>query len=590
MKNCIKVILVLAALVIVSQTGYTQNNSNNKNNNVLIHYWHFNNLEDGILAPVESDFSLVESPEIRYQGFGGGYMDRVNDGTNINAEQNAIPGYALRVRNPSNLRDLIIELPTTGFENPVLSYAVKRTTNGQPLQTIYYSTEEDPEWTVFESNIEITTDYQLMEFDFSEIEEVNNNPYFTIKIVFGGSGITGTDGNNRFDNIKLIGEPKDGTNTPPYFTEYPGLQKIIVSKDFTMDLTQIIIDPDDDELNFSAISSDNNFIETEITDGVLSLNGLRPGDAVITISADDGINNSVSADFRVLVYPSAINIANNAFSFTEWSPEKEDFEYPDNMIFLQTNATDPDLDFPLLYPYFVPHDDYNDDDMHTIGFPYNNTRRTRINALGNDGISFINTGRDRDLGGALLAINTTDLNHGYISWTGGTVLLNERVYGLRLQYRIGTEGEFIDFLEDNEPIEYFPFYDGHFIEFKDIPMPQEILNQEYVQLLWKYYWYVGDSGPRAELRLDDIQVNQWLTNIEHATTKKLSVYPNPADNIVNIEFDNPVMVEFYNSVGQLVLKSNTKIIDVSGLSSGLYNLIIKNHDGSFIGSEKLIIK
>ena len=50
--------------------------------------------------------------------------------------------------------------------------------------------------------------------------------------------------------------------------------------------------------------------------------------------------------------------------------------------------------------------EYHANDLGSVGFPYRLTGRTRINGLGNDGISMINTGRGRDLGAVVAAIDT----------------------------------------------------------------------------------------------------------------------------------------------------------------------------------------
>jgi hypothetical protein len=78
-----------------------------------------------------------------------------------------------------------------------------------------------------------------------------------------------------------------------------------------------------------------------------------------------------------------------------------------------------------------------------VGFPYGTTSRTRIMGLDDRGIAFVNTGRGRDLGGALLALDTRDVQNVRVSWTAGTESVNQRVYGLRLQYRLGIEGPFV---------------------------------------------------------------------------------------------------------------------------------------------------
>jgi hypothetical protein len=185
----------------------------------LIHYWHFNDLPDGGLTGILADESLTEEVAvISYKGESEGYMDKINDGTRINT-RNEIPGEtALRVRNPADTRELLFNLPTTGYEDIVMTFAVKRTTNGTQIQDIYFQTDEEGEWTSVKENLQIREKYQLIEIDFTGLsywperdrlwqikDKIDDNPYFKVKILFPHESATSTSGNNRFDNVTLEG-------------------------------------------------------------------------------------------------------------------------------------------------------------------------------------------------------------------------------------------------------------------------------------------------------------------------------------------------------------------------------------------------
>ena len=60
----------------------------------------------------------------------------------------------------------------------------------------------------------------------------------------------------------------------------------------------------------------------------------------------------------------------------------------------------------------------------------------------------------------------------------------------------------------------------------------------------------------------------------------VSVYPNPASEMVHIEGLEPTEVQVYNALGQLVKTvRGTNEIDVSGLVEGVYLLRITGVDG-----------
>ncbi len=170
----------------------------------LIHYWHFNNLTEGTLHIVESDFSVPAPAVITYPGTGSGYMDRT-DGTLHNTHHGAGAGYGLRARNPSDARQLTIHASSAGRKDLVFSFAARRTPNGAHQQAFYYSADAGENWAQAGDNYNIGLDYQVYTFDLSHLEEVNDNPDLRFKIEFLGDEASGADGNNRFDNMALAG-------------------------------------------------------------------------------------------------------------------------------------------------------------------------------------------------------------------------------------------------------------------------------------------------------------------------------------------------------------------------------------------------
>src|SRR5690606_11728049 len=119
----------------------------------------------------------------------------------------------------------------------------------------------------------------------------------------------------------------------------------------------------------------------------------------------------------------------------------------------------------------------------------NNESRTRINGLGEDGISFINTGRGRDVGSAVLVLDATDTRDINVRWTGGTLRANIRTYNMRMQFRTDTSGEWHDVLTDlGHPVEYQRNEVGHAEEFGPVFLPDSLNGLDMIQLRWKYYY------------------------------------------------------------------------------------------------------
>ncbi len=170
----------------------------------VVHAWHFNNLPNNALQSVTTNLSLPETGTITYPGSGDGYMDRVNPGTTFNTIDENPAGFGLRVRNPANTRELILKIPTTGYQNIVFSYATMRTLNGANIQEVYYQTIAGGPWIPLAEMLRVEEEWMVYRFNLPG-NNVNNNPDLAIKILFRGEQAEGTSGNNRFDNIMVEG-------------------------------------------------------------------------------------------------------------------------------------------------------------------------------------------------------------------------------------------------------------------------------------------------------------------------------------------------------------------------------------------------
>lgn len=269
------------------------------------------------------------------------------------------------------------------------------------------------------------------------------------------------------------------------------------------------------------------------------------------------------------------------FKFDYWSPDEPENTYPKSMYFTQSELDDPRLEDPVDVLYFIPENEYASGDE--VGFPYNNASRTRINGLGEDGISFINTGRGRDVGAAVVLLDATDTEHISVQWTAGTLIPNFRTYNIRLQFRSDPEGDWHDVLSDQGfPIEYQRNeVEGHTENFGPDFLPDSLNGSSFIELRWKYYFtgvrLAGDGGQRDMLRLDDILIRATRsTSISEpgSIPKYFSIspnYPNPFNNSTMISYNIPhegnVIVKVFDMLGREI----TTLFD--GIQvGGIYNL------------------
>lgn len=80
------------------------------------------------------------------------------------------------------------------------------------------------------------------------------------------------------------------------------------------------------------------------------------------------------------------------------------------------------------------------------------------------------------------------------------------------------------------------------------------------------------------------------TNDFSLNNLKFNLYPNPANNLINIDLATELkQVEVYNPHGQKVLSATEKQINIDGLTSGVYFVKVADTDGS-VATQKLIKK
>ncbi len=188
-------------------------------NSVLIHYWNFNTLS-GTLTTISPDLTKIPNSNaaITYDGTGAGYMDAFSPGYDLNTQNNEIAGGGIKARNPSDTRNLLFSLPTTGYKTIVVQFATAKSSSGATTQSYSYTldgtnyTTSGLSTSVFNPTVDPVA--SIVSLDFSSITGVDNNPNFKIKISFSGTTVSGTSGNNRFDNLTVKGVPLSLTAPP----------------------------------------------------------------------------------------------------------------------------------------------------------------------------------------------------------------------------------------------------------------------------------------------------------------------------------------------------------------------------------------
>ncbi len=475
---------------------------------VLLHYWTFNDAGDllspahtlgggalAVAAGAASEFTTGGG-----QGFSGENNHRLMDA-----------GGHLRVNQPVDSA-LVFSLPTPGYAPHSLAYEARRSGNGAALHVFSHTIDGGLSWHPLATVVPPDGDPEVFRIALGAIDGAADNPDFAIRIEIR-QGIGGDAGNNRIDNLTLHGWPLDGTIPPPEPVAIPAAATWIAGAGLAIDPAPYFHSPAGMALAFQMENTEGLFTAVAGEGGHLAVTPHRHGGGVArltaTVAGHPGAG-SATLEFDVLVHPAAHPLADGFFGFSEWSPEAPAGVMPDGLLFLQSTVSDPGIDTPLPHAYHVPLADMAaaDVDARRLALPYQLTARTRINALGSAGVSFINTGRGRDLGAAVTTLDTRGIPAAEVSWTAGTVTPNSRHYGIRLQYRTAIDAPWQDLIgDDGLPAGY---------ERADLPgderrigphlLPPDALERPFVQLRWVYHHVGGDSGPRDELRIDDVMV------------------------------------------------------------------------------------
>ena len=215
----------------------------------LIHYWNFNSisiplkeqsfssssndntnpkltldraLPANALTPIAADASLsTPAATLIYQVkpgtvgtvYSGWDPAGVSTGTS-NQRGTDISGNALRPRDAWQNMELVLNMPSTGYQNLTIKYDSQRSGSGPTVNTYYYSVDGGTNWiitglsTLTNPVVIPSTGFALQTITITDVN-ADNNANLKFKIWY--SDPTNLAGNNRIDNITVEGTAVGGT-------------------------------------------------------------------------------------------------------------------------------------------------------------------------------------------------------------------------------------------------------------------------------------------------------------------------------------------------------------------------------------------
>ena len=223
--------------------------------NAVVHYWNFDNVVADTVTPshpaiadLTADYSALDKSKARVTYFllpgtsltsSLRFIDPVAPGADSNKRSVVAPGIvnnALRLRNPLDSMELRCFIPTTGFTNIVIKYALESSSiaSGDSTEIFDYSVDGGTTWKkgkangmkVNGSNVDTLdttpivfqgTSWGLVTIDLSVDKTVEDNPNFVFRIRFKGNTSL-AKGNNRIDNLTVEGFGSGSSGPAPIIT------------------------------------------------------------------------------------------------------------------------------------------------------------------------------------------------------------------------------------------------------------------------------------------------------------------------------------------------------------------------------------
>ncbi|TVQ42551.1 MAG: T9SS C-terminal target domain-containing protein [Saprospirales bacterium] len=605
----------------------------------IIHYWHFNSAS-GVLDTVFADYfnglhpSFLLYRKIDEDGDGNGVMDDVG-GSSINARNDYEAGRGIRVRNPSINGELFISLNSEGFSDLMLSYASERSGSGMLKQVLYY-TADGENYEPFGDTIDINTSYNLIEFDFSSIQEVENNPDFAVIIRFLEQN-TADNGNNRLDNIVLEGMPL-GSNVEGVVINEDDIS-IQIGESFQ--LTATILPPGASNQNISW-RTENEDIATVNEDGLLTAISVGTTLAIVTTEEggfEDSVVVEVLSPFEVeiivteemffifdaevtfndevqftdaagsvvfealagtfqlqiekegyLTYSASVEVSGDTIliiSLTPLSNTLIHYWHFNNIPIGTVEIVEADYtlyqgDRPTIYYDFLP--EYVDDPTMTIGYMDDYVNGSTLNAqLGHPAGAALRV-RNRSEGRALIIeLPTTNAENLFLSFdvhrSGQGMLFNHFEYTLDGE---NWQNDGIDPLT----ISIAPDYATNIIDFTAVEGAND--NPDFaVRITFEGNTNQGNGNNRYDNVALFANIISSI-NENFSTGNSLKVFPNPTKGLIQIESEvienlKNGRFQLYDLQGRLIRSGNLNslpaIIDFSDVQTGLYMLVIQHSNG-----------
>jgi hypothetical protein len=101
------------------------------------------------------------------------------------------------------------------------------------------------------------------------------------------------------------------------------------------------------------------------------------------------------------------------------------------------------------------------------------------------------------------------------------------------------------------------------------------------------FQYLNTYG--ADWNIDDVCVDGTLSTTD-TEILDMRIYPNPTSSMINVQFDRDIELTLYNMLGQEIMRTNNKQVDISALQQGNYIVIVRDLESNYVKNFNIIKK
>lgn len=208
---------------------------------------------------------------------------------------------------------------------------------------------------------------------------------------------------------------------------------------------------------------------------------------------------------------------------------------------------------------------------------------------GTNGFYFDNTG-GAGIGSAVLSVNTTGRTSVQVAWTGRRIATGARPYVIRLMYRVGNSGAFVDANATASTITFTPSVATQTFS---TTLPADAENKAEVQIMWRFYQTDNTTtGTRPQLGVDEITVSSTAASTTPAVTASaasltgftyiVGAGPSATQNFT---------VSGSNLTADLTVSPTTTDYEISSISSGPYtSLLTFTPSSGTVGNQTIYVR